>query len=347
MRKNIYEMLNEVDIDLEELKNEEFTEIYKNQVKKNFIKSINKNNRKPKKIYKKYILASSILIVSVCLFNDNFAAYAKEIVQEITYSISKAFGISGNLEDYTNIINKSVSKNGLEVSLTQVILNNDEIVFSYRVKSDKKLDEIGYPSLMISGLTINNKEVGAAGGGGSKQIDDYTQEEVMRFTLFGIGEDELKGEVDIKIEFNEATIGDDKVIKGPWTFKFKADGSQLALDTEEVSINKTIELESGEKLTLLKYTKNEMGEKIYTKFENINYDKSYDIYIKGVDDSGTVVKLSWANSGIDEPIFERYDASFSENVKNINLSVYLAENEDGYMLFSSDFKQVGEEFTIK
>lgn len=344
MSKNIYEMLNEVDIDLDELKNEEFTDLYRSKVKNNFRKTLNKNKSNTKSKYKKYIVAASILLLSTCLLNDKFVAYAKEAVQEITYSISKSFGISGDLEDYTNVINKSVYKNGLEVCLTEVILNNDEIAFSYRVKSDKKLEEIGYPSLMISRLTINNKEVGVAGGSGSEQIDDYTQEDVMSFTLFGIEEDELKGEVDIKIKFDKATIGDDKVIKGPWIFNFKADGSQLALDTEEVSINKTIELEGGEKLTLLKYTKNEMGEKIYTKFENFDYEKTYDIYIKGLDENGIEAKFDWSNSSLEEPILERYDASSLENVNNIKFSLYMAENKDGYMIFNSDFKKVGEEF---
>ena len=53
-------MLNEVDIDLEELENEDFTDFEKSKIKKNFRKSIKKN-----KSYKKY--SSSIHITGSCV----------------------------------------------------------------------------------------------------------------------------------------------------------------------------------------------------------------------------------------------------------------------------------------
>ncbi|MDU4936063.1 MAG: DUF4179 domain-containing protein [Peptostreptococcaceae bacterium] len=342
MSKNIYEMLNEVDIDLEELENEDFTDFEKSKIKKNFRKSIKKN-----KSYKKYIVAASILLVSMCLLNKNVVSYAKELIDDITYSISKVLGIGSDLEEYTNIINKSVSKNGLEVSISEVILNNDEMIFTYIVRSDKKLERIGYPSVDISSISINNKEISGLGGGSGKQIDEYTTKNVLSFTLVGIEEDELKGEVDIRVSFDKATLDNDRVIKGPWNFEFKADGKQLALDTEEIKINKTYELGSGAKLVIDKYTKNDMGEKIYTRIENYDENRYYDLYITGVDDSGIKVRFIMDNSSNIEPILERFDGSLSLDVKNIKLSVYLAETKLDNMPMNSDFELIGEEFVIE
>lgn len=134
---------------------------------------------------------------------------------------------------------------------------------------DQKLDKMGNPSIFFSNISINNKEVGGLGGGG-QLIDEYSEKYVTKCNLFGIKEDELKGDVDIKICFDEAITSDDKVIKGPWVFEFKADGKALALDTEEIKINKSIELEDGSNLILEKYTKNNMGEKIYTRIDGYN-----------------------------------------------------------------------------
>ena len=342
MSKNIYEMLNEVDIDLEELEKEDFTDFEKSKIKKNFRKSIKKN-----KSYKKYIVAASILLVSMCLLNKNVVSYAKELIDDITYTISKALGIGSDLEEYTHIINKSVSKNGLEVSISEVILNNDEMIFTYIVRSDKKLEGIGYPSVDISSISINNKEISGLGGGSGKQIDEYTTKNVLSFTLVGIEEDELKGEVDIRVSFDKATLDNDKVIKGPWNFEFKADGKQLALDTEEIKINKTYELGSGAKLVIDKYTKNDMGEKIYTRIENYDENRYYDLYITGVDDSGIKVRFMMDNSSNIEPILERFDGSLSLDVKNIKLSVYLAEIKSDNVPMNSDFELIGEEFVIE
>lgn len=343
MSKNIYEMLNEADIDLQELKNEEFTAFDKNKAKKNLKKSLNKNNKNKK--HKKYILAASILLVSMFLINDNFVSYAKEIISDISYNISKALGTSSNLEDYTNVINKSVLKNGLRVTLNEVVLNNDEIVFSYTVKSKENLRDAKISDVIVSGLHINNKQLSSTGGSGSEYVDDYTVESVTQCRLFGIKEDELKGDVDIKVEFSLMTEGE---IKGkPWIFEFKANGKQLGLDTEEIKINKSIKLESGAKLILDKYTKNDLGEKIYAKIENYDENKYYDIYIEGVDDSKTNVKFLMGNCNNNEPMLERFDASSSLDAKNINLSIYIAESESGFMPNKSDYKKVDEEFIIK
>ncbi|MCR8746901.1 DUF4179 domain-containing protein [Romboutsia lituseburensis] len=343
MSKNIYKMLNEVNIDLQELKNEEFTDFDKNKAKKNLKKSLNKNTKNQK--HKKYILTTSILLMSMCLMNDNFVSYAKEIIYDISYNISKALGTSSNLEDYKNVINKSVSKNGLRVTLNEVVLNNDEIVFSYTVKSKKNLRDAKNFDVIVSGLYINNKQLSSIGGSGSEYIDNYTVESVEQCRLFGIEEDELRGDVDVKVEFSLMTEGE---FKGkPWIFEFKANGKQLALDTEEIKINKSIELESGAKLILDKYTKNDIGEKIYAKIENYDENKYYDIYIEGIDDSKTNIKFLMGNCNNNEPMLERFDESSSLDIKNINLSIYIAEVESGFMPNKSDYKKVDEEFIIK
>ncbi len=323
MSKNIYELLNDVDIDLEELDNEKFSDIDKTIVKKRIIKKLSKNNN-----YKKYSLIASILIISICLINKDFVSYAKEIIEDVGYKLSKALYLPYELDDYTDVINRSITKNGIELTLNDVVLNNDEINFTYTTKSHKKLDEIGYDDLLITEI----------------YIDDYTAKTVMTGTLFGIDKNELKGDVDIKIKFELWNEG--KVKGRPWVFEFKANGKQLALDTEEVNINKTIELESGAKIKLEKFTKNKIGEKFYLSIENYNYEKYYDIKIKGVDKKGLEVVFNMTNCISEEPILERYYTGTDLDLENMKFTVYVAEVQSGYMAFDSDFKKVSDEFTI-
>ncbi|MGL5693957.1 MAG: DUF4179 domain-containing protein, partial [Peptostreptococcaceae bacterium] len=250
-------------------------------------------------------------------------------------------------EDYTNIINKSVSKNGIDISIKEVILNNDEIIFNYIVKSDKKLHEIGSPSFIPRSILINGKEIGALGGVGGTWIDEYTEKHVMSFSLFGIEEDELKGDVDIKVSFDEGYIDENNSIEGPWVFEFRANGKNLAMDTEEIKIDKSYELDNGVKLTIDKYTRNDLGEKIYTKLEGMKPNKSYEIYFKGLDDSGEVIKFMLTNSSYDEPILEREDISLELDVKNIKLDIYMAEIEGYGIANKEDFELVVEGFVME
>ena len=53
------------------------------------------------------------------------------------------------------------------------------------------------------------------------------------------------------------------------------------------------------------------------------------------------------NSSNIEPILERFDGSLSLDVKNIKLSVYLAETKLDNMPMNSDFELIGEEFVIE
>lgn len=339
MSKNIYEILNDVDIDLEELDNAKFSDIDKTIVKKRIIKKLSKNNN-----YKKYSLIASILIISICLINKDFVSYAKEIIEDVGYKLSKALYLPYDLDDYTDVINQSITKNGIELTLNDVVLNNDEINFTYTTKSHKKLDEIGYDDLLVTEISINDKDISVLGGSGIDYIDDYTAKTIMTGTLFGIDKNELKGNVDIKIKFELWNEG--KVKGRPWVFEFKANGKQLALDTEEVNINKTIELESGAKIKLEKFTKNEIGEKFYLSIENYNYEKYYDIKIKGVDKKGLEVVFNMTNCISEEPILERHYTGTDLDLENMKFTVYVAEVQSGYMTFDSDFKKVSDEFTI-
>lgn len=338
MSKNIYELLNDVNLDLEELNNEEFNDIDKTTVKKRIIKKLNKNT------YKKYSVIASVLIISICFLNKDFVSYAKEIIEDVGYKISKALYLPYDLDDYTDVINKSVTKNGIELILNDVVLNNDEINFTYTAKSHKKLEEIGYNDLLVTEISINNKDISVLGGSGIDYIDEYTAKTIMTASLFGIDKNELKGKVNVKIKYELWNEG--KAKGRPWVFEFEANGKQLALDTEEVNINKTIELESGAKIKVEKFTKNKIGEKFYLSIENYDYEKYYDIKIKGVDKEGLEVVFNMENCIVEEPILERDYAGIDLDLENMKFTVYVAEVKSGYMAFESDFKKVGDEFTI-
>ncbi|MGL5348581.1 MAG: DUF4179 domain-containing protein [Peptostreptococcaceae bacterium] len=339
MSKNIYEMLNDVDIDLEELKNDEFDDIDKAKTRKRIMKKINKN-----KNYRKYIAIASILIISLCLLNKDFVSYAKEIIEDLGYKLSKALYLPYNLDDYTEVINKSITRNGIELTLNDVVLNSEEINFTYTIKSDKKLEEVGYDDILIKGISINGEDVSVIGGSGSDLIDEYTAETVTTAALLGIDENELKGDVDIKIEWDIWRDGESK--GRPWVFKFKANGKQLALDTEEIEINKTIELESGAKINFEKFTRNKMGETFYATIDNYDYEKYYDIKIKGIDKNGLEVVFTMGNCSAETPRLKRFYTGDDLDLESMKFTVYVAEVETGYMAFDSDFKKVSDEFKV-
>jgi len=67
-------------------------------------------------------------------------AAAESKVLEISYSIGKALGIERNIEPYAKVVNQIVEDNGVEVKLTDVIVDKDELIFSTIVNTNKPVE---------------------------------------------------------------------------------------------------------------------------------------------------------------------------------------------------------------
>ncbi len=66
------------------------------------------------------------------LHNLKFQKYL--ILQE------KLQGLKKNIEPYANVVNQVVEDNGIEVKLTDVIIDKDELIFSTIVNTNKAVD---------------------------------------------------------------------------------------------------------------------------------------------------------------------------------------------------------------
>jgi hypothetical protein len=142
--KNVYEFLNEVDFNIGDYKKEELNDIEKENLKYNFRKSTKKkfNVKKFGAIAAALIL--SIGVLSQTNFGRNVYASTQSKVSEISYSIGKALGIKRNIEPYANVVDQVAESNGVEVKLTDVIVDKDELIFSTIVNTNTAVDGISF-----------------------------------------------------------------------------------------------------------------------------------------------------------------------------------------------------------
>ncbi|MCT4563367.1 MAG: DUF4179 domain-containing protein [Maledivibacter sp.] len=334
MEKNMYDLLNEAEIDLDEYDQEYFTDIEKRKIKNSFKKSIKKNRF----VYRKYIVAS-IALLMIGLFTTNIGNHVLAYANTITYDIASFLGIERNLDEYKTVVDQSISKNGITIQLNEVILDNDQLVVSTTSKSDEKLEE-GFIS-PIGSVYVNGENISFGGGGGAKKIDAYTVEEVTIYTL----DEVLDGELNIKLLFSDVLING-KTKKGPWVFEFKTNGDELALNTDKISLNHTFELENGQKITLEKYTSNNLGPKIYCSKSPKGTD--YDMVLRGYDDLGNDIEFYLSRGTVNTGLFKlsTINGNLNENAKKLSLTPYAVKFPEQSGRLSNDFKKVGEEFTI-
>lgn len=322
-------------------------DIIKNSVYQGYDEKINErlSNNKPKKLNKNIVAATILILIGLTTaLGLIFSTEVSAAVKLTMFDIKRYLGVNNNLDEYRTIVNETVSKNGITIQLNEVILDKDELIVSTTVKSDQKLGNNG--NIMVFGdIYINGKNISNSSGGATKQIDEYTEESVLSYTLDGELND---GNLYIEIKYNEALIHvDDKEdkVKGPWNFKFISNGDALSINTNNIKLNNSFALENGQKITLTEYKSNDVGQKIYYSIDNKDKNNIYYLMLKGHDNLGNEIEFyssyEKATSGL-----MKNQTEISDEAKVLILTPYTVHvpKESGKM--SNDYKKIGEEFTI-
>jgi hypothetical protein len=341
MMNDIYNMLNNADINLDEYKKEELDDLEKRNFKANFRKSIKK-----KKYYKRNIIAAGIAIVlTVTLFGTNMGVNALTSVLEMpqVQDIASFFKIRKNLDEYKTVVNKAITDNGITIQLNEVILDGNEINVSFNISSTEKFKNVEMPAHAFGLLYINNEEIMNGAVGGSNRIDEHNLQEVITYDL---GDGQYSGDLDVKIRFFSVEINGSRN-EGQWDFEFKTNGDELKSDTREIALHNKITFDNGEEWTLEKYTDNSVGQKIYVSVSNHKEESNYSLVVSGVDDLNHYVRFSTYVVG-DKDVavlrIQRYHDKVNENAKKLTLTPYQDEQpHDGR---EWKIKQIGEAFNI-
>lgn len=345
MDKNIYEMLNDMNIDIDNYKKEEFNDFEKKKLKSKFRKSINKKRKNKKGIA---VAALAVIVIgSIGLFGTDAGA---EIMAKMSESISESIGIHKDLESYNTVMNKSITDNGITIQLNEIILDQsqNQLVISETISSQNMLKENDLYNTNKT-IYINNKRVKfISESGRSKRIDDYSEQSVYEYNLSSLKDMDLSGDLNIKIEYSKVMVNHKNPKKGKWVFQFKTNGDALKIDTKEITLNNSFVLENGEKVILEKYTSNALGQNVICSIENYNKNEHYDVMLKGTDDLGNKVEF-YLKRGSKESMVLRYDnldRNLDENAKELTLTPYSVKFPEQSGKMSNDFKQAGEEFKI-
>lgn len=332
MKKNIYDEFNDMTIDLSELKQEEFTALERKRAMKKFKASINKHSS-----YKKCAGVAIALAISAGTLGSApvFAG-----TNPVMHSIAGFLGIEKELESYTTAVNQSVTKGDVTIQLNEVILDEKELIVSTTITSKEPLEEMGVDA--SGSVYINGKRISWGAAGGSRQIDDYTVEEVMNYHL----DEEYTGEMDMTLLFNGVRVNGMKQ-KGRWKFEFSTSGDELKLDTVNTEINQACSLPDETKIIFTQYTSNDIGEKIY--FTKSKAETSYDLELRGTDNMGNPIVFSLSNSKGTQGVLKlnEFFSDKDEDATSYTLALYAVKFPVGNGKLSNDFKQVGEEFTVK
>lgn len=365
MGNNIYDMLNDNNIDLEGLDREGFNLIEIKRIEARFKKSINKNE---KKSMKKGIMAAAIvLVIAVGTVVSGFGTSVAAAIKLATADIGLFLGINKDLGRYKTVVDQSKSSEALSVQLNEVILNGNELVVSTTIKYEK--GDLKIESIDANGeVFINGVELSESSSGVGKIAEDSTFQQVMTYSLKDNG---LKGDLEIKIVYPSILLNGEVANTKPHVFDFTTNGDKLAADTKGLLINHSFTLENGSIVSVKNYVSNKVSTKLFLDIDNANKSEAvYDIQLRGYDNCGNKLVFNSRIISADKGILELSTAlgeEISDEATEITLTPYAAAFSQENETLNNDlkqmrkkltfpreslkldgiYKQVGEKFTIK
>ncbi len=343
--KNIYEFLNHMEVNIDDYEREELCDMEKQKLRNNFRKNIGKKFNFKKMGTIAAALTLTIGVFSQTSFGKDVYAAAESKISKISYSIGKALGIEKDIEPYANVINQTVEDNGVEVKLTDVIIDKDELIFSTIINTNRHVDgfRLDYD------IFINGKRLTNYGGTGTRGAIDNSETIFYDTYSFNVKGIDTKENIDIKITLSDLNyyIGNSEdEIKGKWEFEFTANGKELMANTYVLPIDYSFSIDN-QSYSLEEFRLNPVNQKILGKVKGKSKD-SYQIELRGHDNLGNEVVFFLTHASGEDLVFkyENIYGNLSDEITSITLTPYAAKLPEESGRMSNDYKQVGEEFTI-
>jgi hypothetical protein len=213
--KDIYILLNEMDIDENEFAEMEVSELDKAKVKRTLRGSI--KQKKKIKGWKMNIAVAVILIgcsfTALVLTSPAYAARIPAILNIFRFlDNGSTGGLYDDYKNYSSVINTTEASNGIKITINDAIYDGETVSIAYSLESNQDLGDAPY----LFGLLDIKGSDGSAGSNQISKVDENNYVGLMTSTGFNRKENDT---VNIKWNIENITIQDSKEkITGNWNF---------------------------------------------------------------------------------------------------------------------------------
>ena len=178
MKNDIYDLLNDIDNQIDTFETVDITSTDLKNWKQSF--ALKKKTSVKKHTWKKYAAAAAAFII---LLGGSSAPVRQNVYaqsQQIMESLSTLLGTKEDLSPYSTVVGKSVSKNGITVTLNEVILDGHSLIISYKtkIKDNATLKNLNIKRItelpIDTDVTIGGQNIVNSIGSSSTPIDKLT-----------------------------------------------------------------------------------------------------------------------------------------------------------------------------
>lgn len=242
--KDIYEMLNAINIDESELYEVPVSQEEKNKIKQNIRKSIAKKTFPNKKNIAIVASLSFILLSSAIIIKPALASGIPIIGDLIKNDL---INLNSEYASYVDSIGKTKSNGGIDVTFESAIADDNKLFLSFTVRNNNEEIRNNYTDALLipTSMKVNGKGVSTGAGASWEFIDNNTIKVLKKIDW---SNDKKKNKMNIDIAISEL-YGK----KGNWGVKFALDKSKQVEKTVVKNINKEFEVD-GKKGEILSAT---------------------------------------------------------------------------------------------
>lgn len=325
MKNDIYDLLNDIDNQIDTFENIDITSNDLKNWKQSFTSK--KKASVKKHTWKKYVASAAAFVLilggSSAPIRQNVYAQSQQIME----SLSTLLGVQEDLSPYSTMVGKSVSKNGITVTLNEVILDGHSLIISYKTKVK---DNATLKNLNIKHITELPIDIDVTIGG-HNIVDSLGSSSTPIDKLTSISESEIQlDDSSVLSEKSNFTINFytlDKSNTHIGKLKFAASGKELNAKTKNIALNQSFTLPDKTKITLNNYRSNIVDQKITFTISQNNVGLPGDILLKGKDNLGNPVEFFLGDSDGTSGTFrvDKSVGSISPKATSLTLTPYCAD----------------------
>jgi len=335
MNKNIYHLINDVETDFSEYeRTNTLDDVSVKRLKKHLHQKIT-----PKRRYTKGLTAACLALAITGLALGPFSSQTQAFAKRISYDIASSLGISADLTPYQNVVNQSVTKNGITITLKEAILTNDSLIIAYE---ETGLSSVNPDSSSFGTLYVNGRQ--SSGGGGSSSVPySASGESVLQSVMeYDIDVTDFSEPLNIEMVFeNESTKE-----KTRFDFAFQATGEELRANTHSFNPDISFTLPNQSVITLDSFMVSPIGERIY--YSHTGENATPNLMLEGTDNLGNPISfyLSRADKKGGRFNLDFLVGPISAKATSLTLTPYYAFFPETSGKMNDDWEVAGDAFTI-
>ena len=294
------------------------------------------------------IAAAGIILLITAGCTLKYQEDVKAALQRVTSWIGQALGIeNGDTDSYTNVVGKSISRDGITITLNEIVMDSKNLWIAYSDSEDSDADmkDAVEDKLLYTEVCINGQEIQQ--GLGQRTVNAFSENPIT-VEDFTIGEEvNTEGTVNIEFKVWLIAMSDAETWENiqkiqantqPYTFKLTTSKEELEKNTVDINLDQNIKFDSNI-LNLTEFRWNPFESTIYGTYDGTVYIDS-DYYLIGTDDQGNKICYQETGRNGEETAFQQtIDPEFtgykeiSPEAKSITLQLYEVKNDTAHQVF--------------